>query len=160
MLYRLSRMLDNVYVKVALVCLCVPATIWVAAPLPVLVMLWGINKGLEDSATIPFTFLMNAFVLGAIWGLAAVWLRIFLSSSTLRRPIIFWLTTLGLAVGVAEVGAILIMLAISEQNLSEPIFWTFVAAELLGVVLLAATAGARASPPAVLSSNERSFDAA
>ena len=158
MFYRLSRTVDKVHVKVALVCFWVPATIMLAAPLPVLVALFGVSRGLEGSMT--RAFFANALVLGALWGLAAVWVRIFLSSHTLRKSTIFWPTVLGLAVGITEMSTILIMAAMSERNLSEWGFWAFVAVEFLGLLLLGATAGARAAPPKALSPNERSLDAA
>ena len=152
MLARLARIADKTYVKVALICMWIPLTFWLGA-LPLAFSLGAIINGHE---------LVTASISSALvlWSLAAVWTRILASSQMLQRSKIFWPTALGLAVGIVEIGAILVMLGTSARNLSEPYFWAFLTTQLLAILLLGATVGARTLPSNGVGSHARSLDAA
>lgn len=81
--------------------------------------------------------------LGGIVGLVGAWCRVILPTSRFRgSPILLALTSASIAIGVLAAAIVFFVHSAGPAN---PAAWWFVAISALGVVLLLATLGARAS---------------
>ena len=154
MLSRLAQIADMRYVKIAL------ALFWLAptalhgylASIGVymtgaILLFTAFDPGLDvarpDIAPVIQILLL---ALGGLWGLAAGWLRIILSSATLRKSKIFWPMVLGLVAGIAAwVGSSLLIGM--PKSLADPFYWVSLSMGLVGIFLLGAAIGARALRP-------------